>query len=193
MHSQSHVCPCNLCIKLKHQTGQISARDIANRNALVDNSPSQRDELQHRIIILSLFLPLSSFFLSLLRHTEDKQALGRVCVCAAFSWERKQTNPIKAQDEAWQRSQTPSSVFLLDSDVLLELAAATPQQQVPLCCSHSQKFFSLSTPSAFSLERSPRDFFPRTRHRALQWTDEHRSENTTTAVMQTGDTTSKHS
>lgn len=40
------VCVCNLWIKLKHQIGQISAHDIVNRNALIHNSLSQRDELQ---------------------------------------------------------------------------------------------------------------------------------------------------
>lgn len=82
MHPQSHVCPCNLCIKLKHQTGQISARDFANRNALVDNSPSQRDELQHRIIILSLFLPLFlSFCLSCGTQKTNRPWAVCVCVC----------------------------------------------------------------------------------------------------------------
>lgn len=97
---------------------------------------------------------------------------------ADFFWERKPANPIKAK----MSHCSPWSVFLSDTDVLLELAGAVSQQQAPLCSNHSQKSFSVN-PFCIFLFKERRDFFsPTTRRWTLQWTVEHKFGTTSATV-----------
>lgn len=127
---------------------------------------------QHQRMILSMAMASDEgmnlrqdhhfFFLSFFLAGHSRQT-GRQ-PCAAFSWERKPTNPIKATMRHGRAHKAQ------EASLWWTVMSCCSEKQWPLlnnkclCAPVIPTNSSLSTSSAFFLQRSPEDCFPMTGH-----------------------------